>query len=169
MAIRDTIQDWLIALLGFDDQHVIEAFQDGPRPSDPYATYYELTGRINDFSEIEKTDLGVDDDIEVTYRTPEEIVFSVDIYSAEGRQLLSGLAQSGYLLQSRQILSQDNLVLRQVSDLRSIPIEGDTRWRRRYQADFTFATYQEQSETNQKILEYELFGELDGDSAVIDV
>lgn len=164
-----TIQDWIMDITGYDNQHVIEAYQEGPRPVNNYATYYRLTGNTSIFSEAEKEDLLVNDDIKVTYRSPKITIFSVDVFADDGEQILADLGQSKNLLAIRLILQADNAVLRSKSDTRFVPTPGDTRWRRHWQADFTFAEYHESTEENQKILEYEITGEIGGLETTIDV
>ena len=158
------IHNWIKSITGFDEQHVIRENQVGKRPKDDYATYFLIGGSENEFAHKKKVD-EIDsvpipgDDVEVTYTTPEKIIYSIDIYSLNGDRILKDLAKSKNLFSARNILKLGNLVIIGKSDTRDLTLFGDTKFRNRYQADFTFRSMDEMKETNQKILEVNLHGE----------
>lgn len=160
------IHNWIKAITGFDDQHVIRSNQVGKRPKDDYATYFLIGGSENQFAHKKKVDLAPipGDDIEVTYTTPETKIYSIDVYSLNGDRILKDLFKSRNLFVARSILKLGNLVIANKSEIRDLTLFGDTKFRPRYNADITFRTMNEMKETNQKILEYDLhgkFGDLD--------
>ncbi len=158
------IHNWIKSVTGFDGQHVIRESQVGKRPKDDYASYFEIGGSENQYAHKQKVD-EIDsipipgDDVEVTYTTPEMIMYSVDVYSLNGRRILKDLFKSRNLLSARNILKLGNLVIAAKSEIRNPNLFGDTKWRIRYQADFTFRSMDEMKETNQKILTLKLHGE----------
>jgi hypothetical protein len=163
------IHNWIKSVTGFDAQHVIRENQVGKRPVEDYVSYFKIGGNENQYAHKKKVDeidsVPIpDDDVEVTYTTPERIMYSVDIHSLNGERLLKDLFKSRNLLSARNILKLGNLVIVSKSETRNPNLFSDTKYRIRYQADFTFRTMNEMKETNQKILEYELhgkFGDLD--------
>ena len=158
------IHNWIRQVTGFDSQHVIQEYQVGKRPKDDYATYFEMGGSENDFSYKKKVDEIdgepiPDDDVEVTYTTPEIVIYAITIFSLRGKEYLKNLLRSRYLLAARNILKLGNLVIVGKSEVRNLNPFGDTKFRTSYQADFMFRTMDEMKETNQKILEIKLGGE----------
>jgi hypothetical protein len=161
------LHDWITTVTGYDDQHVIRANQNGPRPTEPYATYQIISVNPADFAYWTKVALGVDDDIETTYRTPAMVMVSVDMYASDGITKLAELGQSKYLYNIRNIFTPSDIVLRNKRDTRDLTDLGDTRWRPRYQADFDFAWYNTITEINQLILEMELHGKIETDDVSV--
>jgi hypothetical protein len=102
---------------------------------------------------------GNDDNIEITYTSPEKLVYSVSIFAEDGALRLANLFKSRAILASRSILANGGLALWHKSNTRQPPTLGDTSWREHFQADFTFATYHQLSEENQRILNLELHGD----------
>ena len=117
---------------------------------------------------ITKTDLFVDDDIQVDYAHHNMMLYGIAIFSFSGSKILAELYRSRYLLAPRTILRDNYIVLIGKSDTVSVPQPGDTTWLPQYSANFTFNNFDTSSEVNQKILEYELFGKFDDDDVVID-
>ncbi len=167
------IHNWIKSVTGFDGQHVIKENQTGKRPKDDYVSYFEIGGSENQFAhkkKVDKIDLVPipDDNVEVTYTTPETVIYSIDIHSLNGKRILDDLFKSRNLLSARNILKLGNLVIAAKSETRNPNLFSDTKYRIRYQADFTFRTMNEMKETNQKILTMILHGEFkDPDMDVI--
>ena len=169
MTILTTIHDWIVSVTGFDPDNVIRGFQTGPRPDDDYATYYILSVVDHDYSSYQKRDLGVDDNIEVLYSSPKELLVTVDIYALNGHALMSALGQSNDLLATRLLFNAEQLVLLPGGgNASSLTGLGDTEWRDRYNGTFTIGAYGELTEENQKILSVYLEGDLGGLESVIE-
>lgn len=172
---RDTlIQRWIMAVTGYNDQHVIRSNQVGKRPKDDYATYYQIGGTENQYPYKKKVDEIdgepiPDDDIEVTYTTPETVTYDINVFSRFGDRLLKDLFKSRNLLAIRLILKLGNLVIRQRSETRDLTQFSDTIFRPRYQADFVLGAIDDMKETNQKILEISLTGKLGDLDTTIEV
>lgn len=168
------IYSWIKAVTGFDDQHIIRANQTGKRPKDDFITYFLIGGHENDYSHMKKVDeidsIPIpDDNVEVTYTTPETLIYDIQAYSINGKEILKDLLRSKYLFSARNILKIGNLVIANRSEIRNLTLFSDTVFRPRYQADFTFRTMDEMKETNQKILEFELHGKFDNMDVIIDI
>jgi hypothetical protein len=162
------VQQWLIEVSGYDDQHVIRANPKGPKPEGEHITYLRMTNQTSQYADISKTDLFVDDDIQVDYSFSDMQAYSINVYSHTGSDLLSELWRSRYLLVPRVILRDAGMVLWSKSEPVTIPQPGDTTWLPQYNATFSFGTFAVSSEVNQKILEYELYGKFEDDEILID-
>ncbi len=161
--IDTLIYQWIKQVTGYDDQHVIRGNQTGKRPDYDYATYYCIGGNEADFAYKKKVDEIdgepiPDDDVQVIYTTPETIIYDLNIYALDGARKLKDLFKSRNLLVARNILKLGNLVISDRSDVRDLTAFGDTKFRPRYQSDFSFRTMNDMVETNQKILEMTLHG-----------
>lgn len=164
------IQAWLISVLGYDDQHVIEAKGTGARPKGDYATYFLVTSAGKDYPEASmKFDLLSDDDIKETFLGRKIVSFDVNIYAEDGQELHEQLGMSRNLEATQDILKAEQMVLIEGTPARDLSAMGDIKYRRRYQAEYRFRTEAKASQTNQKVLAYEIEGELDGDSTTITV
>lgn len=168
------IHNWIKAITGYDAQHVIKGNQTGKRPKGDYATYFQIGGTENQYAYKKKVDEIEGepipgDDVEVTYTTPETVIYDINVFSETGDRVLKDLFKSRNLLIARNILKLGNLVIRYISSTRDLTRFSDTIFRPRYQADFTFGTMNEMKETNQKILEVSLHGRLGPLDTVIEV
>jgi hypothetical protein len=169
MSFDTLIQAWLIAVSGYDDQHVIRANPEGPKPEGNHITYLLLTSPQSDFAEVKKTDLESDDDIQVDYTHAAKPAYSINVYAQDGEDIINDLWDSRYLLIPRKILRTGGLVLAGRSGPGAVPQPGDTTWLPQYAKTFEFRGYHVSSEVNQKILQWVLsgeFGDLDASITV---
>lgn len=172
---RDTlIHRWIMAVTGYDAQHIIRAKQTGKRPVDNYATFFQIGGIENQYPYKKKVDeideIPIpDDNVEVTYTTPEMVIYDINIFSHFGDRLLKDLFKSRNTFAARSILRLGNLVIRFRSATRELTQFSDTIFRPRYQADFTLGLMDDMKETNQKILEISLHGKLGDLDTIIKV
>jgi hypothetical protein len=162
MSFDTTIQQWLIEVSGYDDQHVIRANPKGPKPSGDHITYLLLTSPQSDFAEVKKTDLEVDDDIQVDYTHATKPAYSINVYAQNGEDILKDLWASRYTLTPRLILKGGGLALANKAGPGAAPQPGDTTWLPQYNATFEFRAFHVASEVNQKIKTFVIGGELGG-------
>jgi hypothetical protein len=160
------LKEWIELVTGYDSQHVIQANQNGPRPTEPYATFKIISATPSDFSYATAADAG-GDEVTRTYFSPAMVLVSVNIYDETGLEKLADLGQSKYLLSVRDIFQADSIVLRNKRETRDLVEIGDTRWRPRYQADFEFAWYNSLAEINQRIYQWEIQGKIENDDVDI--
>jgi hypothetical protein len=160
MSYDTAIQQWIIATTGYDDQHVFRSQQVGSRPNVDHATYLNIAGQDSDYSEVKKIEtVPESDNYDVSYTSSKSLVYSVNIFAADGDALLSKLWKSRYLLIPRLALRDEGLVLQVKSDNNEVPTPGDTSWRRQFHADFTFALYTVDNEEIEKLYTYRLEGD----------
>lgn len=159
MSYDTAVHEWIMAATGYDDQHVIRSEQVGPRPTDGHATYLDIAGADAQFSEVVKEEtVPESDNYEVTYTAPKQLTYSINIFAADGQELLSRLWKSRYLLAPRLALRAEGLVLMARGDINQVSTIGDTSWRRQYHADYTFSLYTVDSEEVEKLYTYRLYG-----------
>jgi hypothetical protein len=167
------IQQWIMSVTGYDNQHVIRANQVGKRPNYNYATYYNVGGVESDYAvkkkvdEIDEVPIP-DDNIEATYTTADMILYDISVYALDGARHLKNLFKSRNLLSARQILRLGNLVIGDRSDVIGPTEFGDTKYRPRYQSTFQMRTMSDMKETYQKILEIQLTGKCGDLDVIID-
>jgi hypothetical protein len=159
MSYDSAVQQWIMSVTGYDNQHVFRSQQVGPRPAADHATYLNIAGQDADFSEIEKIEtVPESDNYDVGYTAPKILVYSVNIFADDGEALLSKLWKARYLLVPRLALRTEGMVLRMKSDGNEVPTQGDTSWRRQFYADFSFGIYTVDREEIEKIYTYRLEG-----------
>ena len=159
MSYDVAIQQWIMSVTGYDDQHVIRSQQSGPRPSGNHATYLNLTKQDAQYSEVKKQETDpVSDNVDVIYTAPTTQVYSVSIFAPDGEALLTSLWKSRYLLAPRLALRAGGLALRSRNDSNEVSTQGDTSWRRQFHSDFSFAAFSVDTEEIEKILTIRLEG-----------
>jgi len=150
--MNEIIRQWLIAVLGYDDQHVIRAQQEGPIPVGPHAEYLILSEEGSAHSISKSTDVGPQDDYTITYYNRGELIVQVDIYStSKGRDLQRKLTHSSELLAIRKILQPEGVSLIRSSVVRNLTALVDTKHKERWSCDHTFYLWNEIEEVNEKI------------------
>lgn len=159
MSYGTGVQAWIMAVTGYDDQHVIESQQTGRRPEGNHATYLSLAGRDSDYAEVKITETDpVSENVLATYTAPKQLVYSVNIYDADGEAILSRLWKNRYILAPRLALKVEGMVLLRKGSNNEVPTLGDTSWRRHFRADFTFSVYTVDTEEYEKINSVRLEG-----------
>jgi len=155
---------WITEVTGYPDGYVIKANQNGPRPSevslDDYATYQIISIAPSDYSDVKKSEFNLDL-VQAEYTNKSIMAVSVNVYAGNGRQIIQALLQSRYTLIVRNLLREYKAVLLGASDTRDLTELGDTEYRDRYQADYTFGIYEGVSELYEKIKEYDNNGNWD--------
>ena len=167
MTINSALQDWIMEVTSYDDQHVIIENQDGPRPIGDFATYDVISVVPADYSYWSKTDLG-GGDIQFDYMSQNVLTVSVNIYASDGLSLLQDLFQSRYLKTIRDFFKDEKMSLIRTGDPLKIPEPGETGWFNRYQVDFDFLSYHTISEIIEQITLYQFTGKFIRDEDVID-
>ena len=166
MTINSALQDWIIGVTGYDDQHVIRAYQNGPRPVGDFATYQLLSAIPFDYALEKQTNLG-GGNIDSEFVNMNTLTISINIYAADGMEKLGRLFLSRYKLSTREILEPEKLVLQRKGDIWDLVEPGDTKWRPRFQCDFEFGGQFNLNEANQEIQIYFITGETINDSDVV--
>lgn len=161
------IQDWIMLITGYDDQHVIRSDQNGPRPDNDYATYKMIAAQPSDYNIKSHSAPDPNDDVLVTYKNRNKVTVSVNIYASDGLNKLSQLGMSSELLTVRLLLQAEDVALVPNCAPRNLNFLDDTDWKPRDQADFMFLTFTELTELNQLILEYEINGKWNNTDVVI--
>jgi hypothetical protein len=159
MSYDSAVQAWIMSVTGYDNQHVFRSEQVGRRPAEAHATYLNIAAQDAQYSEVKKVETSpVSDNVDVGYTAPSLLVYSVNIFAANGQTLLSSLWKSRYLLDSRLALRAEGMVLQSMGDSNQVPLQGDTSWRRQFHADFSFSIFTVDSEEIEKINAYRLEG-----------
>ncbi|NIV93796.1 hypothetical protein GWN42_13605 [candidate division KSB1 bacterium] len=167
--MNEIIRQWLIEVLGYDDQHIIRAQQEGPIPIGPYATYFILTDVPSNYSLEENEDSSPGDYLQRYYNRG-ELTVQVDIYASDGRELQHNLAMSRRLLKVRQILQPNNVSLIGSSDIRNLTALVDTKHKARWQCDHSFYLWNTIEEQNEKITNgYEITGKYQPGDEIIEI
>ena len=162
------IKSWLELVLGYDDQHVIKANGNGPRPVGDFATFFPVASTGSDYDYYHQGDPDVNDDIKIEYLNRQTVSYDVNIYAADGSDLHRKLHHSGSLFEVRAIFQPAFMALRTSTAARDLTGLGDTKFRPRFQSEYTFAVNSTINETNQVIREVELTGAVDGTPVTIE-
>ncbi len=168
--MNEIIRQWLIAVLGYDDQHVIRAQQEGPIPTGPHAEYLLLSEEGAAHSIADPEPIGAPDDYRITYYNRGELTVQVDLYNdPKGREKQHKLAHSSELLAVRQILQPERVSLIRSSIIRNLTALVDTKHKIRWSCDHTFFLWHTVSEDNEKInAGYEITGKYEpGDEEIV--
>ncbi len=162
MTIKTALQDWIMASLGYDDQHVILEKGSGGMPTGDFATFDILTVLTGDYSDKRQTDLG-GGDLQVNHLTRNQLTVVVNDYSKSALDHLLDLGMSSNLWTSRNLLGADNLSLLKSGDPQNIAEPFDTGWKARYLCEFTILSYHTLTEIQAQIQAYDFTGKFISD------
>jgi hypothetical protein len=138
--MNELVRQWLIEVLGYDAQHVIRA------------NHHLVAGVTSQYSHREDANNSPpDDDIAVTYYNRGEYTYQIDLYDSDGMTLQHNLAQSGYLLDVRNILQPYYTVHWGAGAIQDLTALVDTKHKARYQCDHTFRLWNTITEVESKI------------------
>lgn len=152
MSYDTGVQDWIMEVTGYDNQHVIRSQQVGRRPDGNHATYLRLTSLDSDYSDVKKQETTPpSNNVEAVYTAPKQLVYSVNIYDPSGDDILTELWKARYKLAPRLALRAEGLVLLKKGIANEVPTLGDTSWRRHFRADFTLSVFTADTEEYEKI------------------
>jgi hypothetical protein len=164
----ETISAWVQSVTGYDDQHVIQANQTGPRPSIPYATIGPSTDETEFFPNVKRTKKpwagpGPDPDptilVENTFQR--ENVITINVYSDDGENVLSALETSMHLWEPRMLLMEAGIALQGKGTTRNLTRFEDTKYLSRFLSDFIFLSYSKNKEEVEEITEFDLGVEME--------
>ncbi len=159
--------DWLrksldLVIPGYPDfsgTPVIREEQNGPRPKVEYLSYKVLDWTESDFDGFDKSDIdGDDDNLAVDYYNRNRVTVSVNAYSENGREMLSRVSKSKKKWEVRRELLNDKVSHIRTGTIRDLTFLGDTRFRRRFQVDYTFLVWVDYLEIRPRVKEIELTG-----------
>ena len=165
------IFDWLsTALSDYDGQHIIRALQNGPIPNGDYITYSLLSVISPDYDIIVKEQIAGDSDhILQTVLSNVKLIFDINSYSNTGYQILEELKLTPHLWGCRRVLNQNNITLAGKGATRNLTYLGDTTYKPRYQAEFTFRANARLEELIDVINYWNIKGELENDQVEVEV
>lgn len=174
------LYDWLVLVTGYDEENVIRANQNGPRPVAPFATWQITTSEPADYSYIETQVVQTPDEEDeeiihlngsTTLMKRHIVSVDVNIYDPDGRSILSNLEMSNARTDVRQIFAPGTVLIG-ASVIRDMTEVMDTKFVPRYQAEFRFRTFVENTHTDVDHIweSYDITGELtDGDEITIPI
>lgn len=169
----DGVYDWLALVTGFDPDNIFRRNQQNPDlgPDVEWATYKEISGDVRDYPLVKKEDNdpvgnpGVS--LKYTRVLPGTSVVSVNIYAENGFDILRNLFLSREERATRQILAAAKVVLLSMVGPRDLSILSNTKWKNRYQADYTFQEFTERVETDYIVDIVDLTGKVEQDTVEI--
>lgn len=134
------IKNWIMAVTGFDSQHVLAGDQNGSRPNEDYAvfTFLNETGAyhsvvIPEAPEPNPTLISKWEVAQVIYP-----VYQIDIFSDSGKIHLNNLWNSKAVPPIRSALKASGLTLKQKSIIRNLTSLEVTSFAPRFNTDLTF-------------------------------
>jgi hypothetical protein len=152
MSYDTGVQNWIMEVTGYSDQHAVRSQQVGRRPDGNHATYLAMASRDSDFTQVTiRETTPVSEFVEAEYLAPKQLTYSVNIYDPDGEAILSRLWKARYTLAPRLALRDEGMVLIRKGITNEVPTLGDTSWRRHFRADFTFSIYTVDTEEYEKI------------------
>ena len=165
------VYDWIVLNTGFDAANVFRQNQENPDLGavTEWATYQEISG-VNANHPLEKktaNETNPTEQVDYTRITPGEAIVSVNIYAKDGADILRGLWASNNERATREIFKTAKVVLFRMSGPREINQLSNTRWKHRYQADFTFRLHTERVETDYIADIFDLDGKMNDDTVNI--
>lgn len=167
----DGIFDWLALVTGYNASNIFRQHQQNPDlgPDANWITYKEIGGTVKDYPLV-KTEANVaapTEEIDITRILPGKSIVSVNVYALNGADVLRNLWLSRFERAPRVVLDTAKTVLNFMSGPRDLSELSDTKWKHRYQADFTFEVFTERVETDYIADIFDLEGTVENDTVSI--
>lgn len=146
---------------------VIRAEENGERPTVPYVTYKVTDWTESDFDTFEKSEVDEQnptDEMYVDHSNRNRVSVSVNAYHPDGREILSRVSKGRKQWEIRRELENAKVSHLRTGTIRDLTYLGDTRFRRRFQADFTFLAWAAFRELRPKVLEISATGNVHFDT-----
>jgi hypothetical protein len=143
-AIFDWIKFTLVDYI--DDQHIIRENQNGQMPSDSFVTFGIIACVPTDYSAESKEKVNKET-ANKTVSTRYTVTISVNAFSNDGYLYLDRLVKSPLLESVRGIFKQNDISLIGCGGFKDLTFLGDTTFRPRFQADFSFHMFMDTEET----------------------
>jgi len=167
----DGLYDWFLLVTGFNGANIFRQDQENPDLGTEvnWLTYKEVSGLVRDYP-LYKTTASEDNpgtQVDSARIIPGESIVSVNVYAANGADILRKLWLSKYERDPRVILKSAGVTLFQMSGPRDLSMLSDTKWKHRFQADFTFRVFTQIVETDYTVDTTELTGTIEDDTITI--
>lgn len=169
------VYDWLALVTAFGAGNIFRRNQENPDlgPDVNWCTYKEISGDVRDYP-LEKvidhapiTNPGVN--LDYIRVAPGTSMVSVNVYADNGADVLRNLYASRAERATRAIFKTAKIVLLSMSGPRDLSILSDTKWKNRYQADFTFQVFTERTELDYIVDIVQATGTIETETITIDV
>lgn len=134
------IKAWIGSVSGFGTQFIFRGDQNGPTPDGEYATFTLIRGESDNHyvHENETPDPNPTKVTNVLITTRTRPVYSVDVYSNSGRDILEHLWASRSVPPVRAALRACGITVNKKSIIRNIPVKEETSYTPRFSMDITF-------------------------------
>lgn len=163
ISIQNALRAWVVSVSGLE---VIFANPNAPRPVIQYATIFVYQNTPVGVAE-HKSDLLIDNTIDRSYSTVEEISVSINTFYANAYQNATLLKDSLARVTIREALYQSGLGYIRAGSIRDIPEIIDTLYEERAQFDCFFYARSLDTENIETIRQVELTNELNGYTTII--
>jgi hypothetical protein len=167
------VYDWLYLVTGFGAGNIFRQNQQNPDlgPDVSWATYKEISGTMVDYPLEKVTDHDPDVTPGVQLDTlrvfPGTSMVSVNIYAANGADILRNLYASRAERAPRVLLKTAGVVLLSMAGPRDLAELSNTKWKHRFQADFTFNSFTERTELDYVMDIVDLTGKIETDEVEV--
>jgi len=149
---RETLATWIGNVTGYDDDHIIYGYGQGPKPpTGDFAMFSEpaIVERVSSSYIVnESTVAGV---TTRDYVVPVRMRVAVNIFALDGVSILEELALSPVLYQHRNTLVEGDLTFINASDSTPVPSFDDTGAEYRNLANFFFYSHVVLTETDYEL------------------
>jgi len=142
------LKTWIMAVTGYDTNHVILRSAGGPRPDGEYAVFDKpySVGQVG--TAFVSEDSAADGEITRVHTANSTARTAVDIYAEDGAEVLEDLELSVEFSVYRGALEAGDLTFLRRTAVIYVPQYDDTDPRDRYRADFYFYTQHDLTETD---------------------
>lgn len=167
------VYDWIVAVSGFAAGNVFRRNQENPDlgPDANWATYKEISGETRDYPLVKTVDNSpiINPGVQLDYTRvlPGTSMVSVNIYADNGADILRNMFLARTERATRAIFKTAKIVLLDMSGPRDLSELSDTKWKNRYQADFTFQVFTERVELDYIVDIVDLTGKVEQDTIEI--
>lgn len=169
----DGLFDWFALVTGFNSANIFRQHQQNPDlgPDVEWLTYKEIGGDIRDYPLVKTTASGTapGEQVDMTRVISGTSIVSVNVFAVNGADVLRNLWLSRWERAPRVTLKAAKAVLMFMGGPRDLSSLSDTKWKHRYQADFTFRVFTERVESDYIVDIVELDGKIDDDDVAINV
>lgn len=129
--IKTYIREWLVTKSGLDNDKVIFAFQNAPKPNQDFITLNPSLA-IRNISNDEKVN---NTDGTITSIQRKEIDMSINCYGNNSESIMNDVLDSLFLPDSIQDFNLNNIVVFSDSSIRNLSFIENNQWVKRFQLD----------------------------------
>ena len=174
MSRESTIRSWLISVSGYAGSFVYQSEQGAPKTPIDFITFSvsDDRGKDHDYSRTTNERSGVpipDDLVDKDHLSQRTFSVDVNVYSESGAEIHRKLSHSYSVEVYRELLRSGGVAFESAASATRAPTLGDTTYRPRFVAEYTFKDFHGMTETLEKVNEFEITGAVDGQDITIDV